>query len=208
MILSVKNILAAVLSAVIATSLCACSDGQKSADSSVGSTTSPVSENASIKSLVDSEMDELVEQSERFYNIYLRCNAETEEYEYSLLAEDENGFRYAPVKEFSTLSELKAETEKYFTKDGAQKLFYDAALNGLIPYYKEQDGKLVVIADYMSAGENKWVKGSAEITEEDGNTATVNVKYTDIYDTAKSADFSVVNDNGTLKITDILYNLK
>ncbi len=205
--LSVKNILAAVLSAVIATSLCACSDGQKSSDSSV-TTTSPVSENASIKALVDSNMDNLVEQSERFYNIYLRCNAETEEYEYSLLAEDENGFRYAPVKEFSTLAELKAETEKYFTKEGAQKLFYDAALNGLIPYYKEQNGKLVVIADYMSAGENKWVKGSAEITEEDGNTATVNVKYTDIYDTSKSADFSVVNDNGTLKITDILYNLK
>ena len=207
MILSVKNILAAVLSAVIAASICACSDVQNSSDSSVGTTT-PVTENASMQTLVDSQMDDLVEQSERFYNIYLRCNAETEEYEYSLLAEDENGFRYAPVKEFSALSELKAETEKYFTKEGAQKLFYDTALNGTIPYYKEQNGELVVIADYMSVGENKWVKGSAKITEENSNTATVNVRYTDIYDLSKSADFSVVNDNGTLKITDILYNQK
>lgn len=205
--LSAKNILAAVLSAVIVTSLCACSDGQNSSDGSLGATT-PVSENASMQTLVDSQMDDLVEQSERFYNIYLRCNAETDEYEYSLLAEDENGFRYAPVKEFSTLSELKAETEKYFTKEGAQKLFYDTALNGTIPYYKEQNGELVVIADYMSVGENKWVKGSAKITEENSNTATVNVRYTDIYDLSKSADFSVVNDNGTLKITDILYNQK
>ena len=205
--LSAKNILAAVLSAVIVTSLCACSDVQNSSDSSVGTTT-PVTENASMQTLVDSQMDDLVEQSERFYNIYLRCNAETDEYEYSLLAEDENGFRYAPVKEFSTLSELKAETEKYFTKEGAQKLFYDTALNGTIPYYKEQNGELVVIADYMSVGENKWVKGSAKITEENSNTATVNVRYTDIYDLSKSADFSVVNDNGTLKITDILYNQK
>ena len=60
----------------------------------------------------------------------------------------------------------------------------------------------------MSVGENKWVKGSAKITEENKNTATVNVRYKDIYDLDKSADFSVVNDNGTLKITDILYNLK
>ena len=205
--LSAKNILAAVMSAVIVTSMCACSNGQSSSDGSLGAIT-PVSENASMQTLVDSSMDELVEQSERFYNIYLRCNAETEEYEYSLLVEDENGFKYAPVKEFSTLSELKAETEKYFTKEGAQKLFYDTALNGPIPYYKEQDGKLVVIADYMSVGENKWVKGSAKITEESVNTATVNVRYKDIYDLDKSADFSVVNDNGTLKITDILYNLK
>ena len=205
--LSAKNILAAVLSAVIVTSLCACRDGQNSSDGSVDAVSSVV-EDASMQTLVDSNMDYLVEQSERFYNIYLRCNAETEEYEYSLLAEDENGFKYAPVKEFSTISELKAETEKYFTKEGAQKLFYDTALNGPIPYYKEQDGKLVVIADYMSVGENKWVKGSAKITEENKNTATVNVRYKDIYDLDKSADFSVVNDNGTLKITDILYNLK
>lgn len=197
--------------AAIVTSLCACSDEQTSSvgsNGSVGATTS-VEENASMQTLVDSQMDNLVEQSERFYTIYLRCKAETEEYDYLLLVEDGNGFRYAPVKEFSSLSELKTETEKYFTAEGAEKLFYKTALEGVVPYYKEdENGKLVVIADYMSAGENKWVSGSAKITEEKDNTATVNVKYTDIYDLSKSADFSVINDNGTLKITNIVYNLE
>ena len=207
-----KKIIATITAiAAITTSLCACSDEQTSSVGTNGSvgTTTPVTENASMQTLVDSQMDNLVEQSERFYTIYLRCKIDTEEYDYSLLVEDGNGFKYAPVKEFTSISQMKAETEKYFTEEGAEKLFYTTALEGVIPYYKEDDnGKLVVIADYMSVGENKWVSGSAKITEENDNTATVNVKYTDIYDLSKSADFSVINENGTLKITNIVYNLE
>lgn len=188
----------------MATSLCACSG-----NNNIGETTAPVAdENATIETLVEKQMPTLIEKSELFYDIYLRCNPAVEDYDYNSLPEDENGFKYAPVKNYKSIKELKEDTEKYFTADEAEKMFYSVALEGVIPYFIDDGGQLKVIADSMSAGENKWDTSSAKITSSDDNSAVVYVEYMDIYDTAKSADFTVVNDKGTLKIGNIVYDNK
>lgn len=188
--------------AAMTTSLSACSGNN---ETSIGATTAP-NENATIETLIDEQMPALIEKSEAFYDIYLRCNPETENYDYNTLPEDENGFRYAPVKTYKSIKEMQEDTEKYFTADGAEKLFYSVALKGVIPFFVDDSGQLKVIADSMSAGENKWDTSSAKITSSDEKSAVVYVEYMDIYDTAKSADFTVVNDKGTLKIDNIVYD--
>lgn len=157
--------------------------------------------------VVFEHIDELVNKAEYFFGIYNRCLAKTVDYDYDSLPEDENGFRYAQVTEFNSLSDMKSVTEKYFTKEYAEKNLYGIALNPDLPYYKEEDGQLMVIADAEFAGENRWDITSARILSCDTEKAVVSVDYLDLYDCMKRAEFTLVINEKSIKIDDIKLNL-
>ncbi len=133
------------LAAVMSVLLCGCGNNVVSTDvnsSSADSTSSTQaettkteesSEPADINTLIESDMPQLVEKSEYFYSVYLRCRIETEEYDESAVEPDENGFRYVPVTAYPSVDEMKADTEKYFTKTGVDTLFYSVALTVIFP---------------------------------------------------------------------------
>ncbi len=66
----------------------------------------------------------------------------------------------------------------------------------------------MVIIDAMTAGENNWDTTSIKVKSSDTESAVVTVEYTDLYDGQKMAEFSVVIEDGTLKIDNVTYNLE
>lgn len=158
------------------------------------------------QSAIDS-IAELTENFERLYSVFIRCKAETEEFDYDSLPEDEQGFRYAPVSEFGSITEMKADAEKYLTAEYAKAELYSVALNEELPYYKESDGKLFVIADVVTGGENFWDATSATVLSCDNDSAVVSVEYQDNYGGEKRCEFTLVIDNGSVKIDKAVMDL-
>lgn len=60
--------------------------------------------------------------ADKFYAIYNRCSLPVDN---SASVTDDNGFCYSPVESvYDTLASLKADTEKYFTKEYLDSTFY------------------------------------------------------------------------------------
>jgi len=210
-----KKTLSIILSILITAVCCSCTtDNNNSSGGTVSSEISESAENSDSKITTITEdvainsAKELIPEAEYLYTLYFRCKADTEEYDYNSLAPDENGFRYAAIKDFNSISAMKEETEKYFTADYCEKNFYKIALNGDIPFFKDEDGVLKINVDAQSAGENTWNLTAIEILSNDGTTAKISVPYTDIYDSRKRAEFTLVLcDDGNVKINEWVLNL-
>ena len=72
--------------------------------------------------------------ADKFYAIYNRCSLPVDN---SASVTDDNGFCYSPVESvYDTLASLKADTEKYFTKEYLDSTFYKN-LADETAFYKE-----------------------------------------------------------------------
>lgn len=77
--------------------------------------------------------------ADKFYAIYNRCSLPVDN---SASVTDDNGFCYSPVESvYDTLASLKADTEKYFTKEYLDSTFYKN-LADETAFYKDINGKL------------------------------------------------------------------
>ena len=77
--------------------------------------------------------------ADKFYAIYNRCSLPVDN---SASVTDDNGFSYSPVESvYDTLASLKADTEKYFTKEYLDSTFYKN-LADETAFYKDINGKL------------------------------------------------------------------
>lgn len=195
--------------AVIATMLTACSAENTSSGKVVEENSSTVSSEINAPAtLTEDSAKETVKLTmpiaDKFYAIYNRCSLPVDS---SVSVTDANGFAYSPVESvYSTLDALKADTEKYFTKDYLERSFY-LNLSDETAFYKDIDGKLYENTDAVSDGKNIWDTTSCVISDisETGFTATV--PYLDLYEAHRSAKIQFVPDNGTYKINDWEMNL-
>ena len=76
--------------------------------------------------------------ADKFYAIYNRCSLPVDN---SASVTDDNGFCYSPVESvYDTLASLKADTEKYFTKEYLDSTFYKnlCGRNRIVQGYKRQ----------------------------------------------------------------------
>ena len=91
--------------------------------------------------------------ADKFYAIYNRCSLPVDN---SASVTDDNGFCYSPVESvYDTLASLKADTEKYFTKEYLDSTFYKN-LADETAFYKDINGKLYKNTDAVSNGKNIW----------------------------------------------------
>ena len=128
--------------------------------------------------------------ADKFYAIYNRCSLPVDN---SASVTDDNGFSYSPVESvYDTLASLKADTEKYFTKEYLDSTFYKN-LADETAFYKDINGKLYKNTDAVSDGKNIW-----------DTTACV---ISDITDTGFTATVPYLLDNGTYKINSWTLNL-
>ena len=131
--------------------------------------------------------------ADKFYAIYNRCSLPVDN---SAAVTDDNGFCYSPVESvYDTLASLKADTEKYFTKEYLDSTFYKN-LADETAFYKDINGKLYKNTDAVSV--------ISDITDT-GFTATV--PYLDLYEAHRSAKIEYLLDNGTYKINSWTLNL-
>lgn len=92
--------------------------------------------------------------ADKFYAIYNRCSLPVDN---SASVTDDNGFCYSPVESvYDTLASLKADTEKYFTKEYLDSTFYKN-LADETAFYKDINGKLYKNTDAVSDGKNIWI---------------------------------------------------
>lgn len=143
--------------------------------------------------------------ADKFYSIYYRCSLPVDS---SVSVTDANGFTYSPVESvYDTLSALKKDTEKYFTKEYLESSFY-LNLSDDTAYYKEIDGKLYENTDAVSDGKNIWDTTSCVISDISDTGFIATVPYLDLYEAHRNARLEFVLDNGTYKIDNWEMNLE
>ena len=140
-----KKKIAFIISVVITTLLTACATENTSSTATVQDRNSAVSSKEAV-SLTENSAKETVKLTmpiaDKFYAIYNRCSLPVDS---SVSVTDANGFAYSPVESvYSTLDALKADTEKYFTKEYLERSFY-LNLSDETAFYKDIDGKLYTI---------------------------------------------------------------
>ena len=142
--------------------------------------------------------------ADKFYAIYNRCSLPVDN---SASVTDDNGFSYSPVESvYDTLASLKADTEKYFTKEYLEGAFYKN-LADETAFYKDIDGKLYENTDAVSDGKNIWDTTACVITELTDMGFTATVPYLDLYEAHRSARIEYLFDNGGYKINKWEMNL-
>lgn len=121
-----------------------------------------------------------------------------------------NDCDYAKVadSDFDTIDKVKAETEKYFTKNYADKNLYSKAFDSEYPIYKEFDGKLYVNIDGGGDGGYDYSADSSTLKSADNGKYTVTVDCIDNYETAYTATLEFVIEDGSIKIDNAVYNEK
>lgn len=140
---------------------------------------------------------EIIPTADRFYAIFNRCELHVDD---KTVYEDDNGFRYSPVKgSYQTLEELKEDAEHYFTKEWLDGNFY-LNLDEDFAFYKDIDGVLCKNIDAESKGENVWSPENSEITAVSDEEFTAAVPYVDVYETPRTAEVKAVNEGGEWKI--------
>lgn len=142
--------------------------------------------------------------ADKFFAIYNRCSLPVDK---SVSVTDDNGFTYSPVESvYDTIDSLKADTEKYFTKEYLEGAFYKN-LADETAFYKDIDGKLYENTDAISDGKNIWDTTACVITELTDMGFTATVPYLDLYEAHRSAGIEYVFDNGSYKINKWEMNL-
>lgn len=142
--------------------------------------------------------------ADKFYAIYNRCSLPVDK---SVSVTDDNGFAYSPVESvYDTLDSLKADTEKYFTKEYLESTFYKN-LADETAFYKDINGKLYENTDAVSDGKNIWDTTACVITELTDTGFTATVPYLDLYEAHRSARIEYVLDDGSYKINKWEMNL-
>lgn len=202
-----KKKIAFIISVVITTLLTACATENTSSTATVPDRNSAVSSEEAV-SLTENSAKETVKLTmpiaDKFYAIYNRCSLPVDS---SVSVTDANGFAYSPVESvYSTLDALKADTEKYFTKEYLERSFY-LNLSDETAFYKDIDGKLYENTDAVSDGKNIWDTTSCVISDISENGFTATVPYLDLYEAHRSAKIQFVSDSGTYKISNWEMNL-
>lgn len=142
--------------------------------------------------------------ADKFYAIYNRCSLPADN---SASVTDDNGFCYSPVESvYNTLASLKADTEKYFTKEYLDSTFYKN-LADETAFYKDINGKLYKNTDAVSDGKNIWDTTACVISDITDTGFTATVPYLDLYEAHRSAKIEYLLDNGTYKINSWTLNL-
>lgn len=142
--------------------------------------------------------------ADKFYAIYNRCSLPVDN---SASVTDDNGFCYSPVESvYDTLASLKADTEKYFTKEYLDSTFYKN-LADETAFYKDINGKLYKNTDAASDGKNIWDTTACVISDITDTGFTATVPYLDLYEAHRSAKIEYLLDNGTYKINSWTLNL-
>lgn len=142
--------------------------------------------------------------ADKFYAIYNRCSLPVDS---SVSVTDANGFAYSPVESvYDTLDALKADTEKYFTKEYLESSFY-LNLSDDTAFYKDIDGKLYENTDAVSDGKNIWDTTSCVISNISDTGFTATVPYLDLYEAHRNAMLQFVLDGDTYKINSWEMNL-
>lgn len=202
-----KKLLLVLLTAAMAITACGCSDGGSSSTVESG-TSASLSEDGGIteQAALDS-VEKLVENYDRFHKMYGYCVIETEDYDYDSLPVDEaTGNKYAPVKAYGSIAEMKADTEKTVTAAYAEKNFYATAFNEEAPFYKEQDGKLYVNAEPLNLVYT-WDNTSKKVISADSDKVVISLEYQDNYGEEKRGEFTLTVDNGSVKIDAVTLDL-
>lgn len=204
----ITAVLLSVCTALITAGLSACS---KNSDNSEGSAGSESSVSSEVQSEALTEVSakqytaEIMPIADKFYAIYNRCSLPVDS---SVSVTAANGFAYSPVESvYDTLDALKADTEKYFTKEYLKSSFY-LNLSDDAAFYKDIDGKLYENTDAVSDGKNIWDATSCVITDISDTGFTATVPYLDLYEAHRSARLEFVLDNGTYKINRWEMNLE
>ena len=205
-----KKKIAIIALAVTVTMLTACAAENVSAVEAGHESNSAVSSEAKSESaLTEDTAKETVKLNmpiaDKFYAIYNRCSLPVDS---SVSVTDTNGFAYSPVESvYDTLDALKADTEKYFTKDYLESSFY-LNLSDDTAFYKDIDGKLYENTDAVSDGKNIWDTTSCVITDISDTGFTATVPYLDLYEAHRNARLEFVLDSGTYKINRWEMNLE
>ncbi len=205
-----KKKIAIIALAVTVTMLTACAaENTPSAVSQQESSSAVSSEAKSESALTEDTAKETVKLimpiADKFYAIYNRCSLPVDS---SVSVTDANGFAYSPVESvYDTLDALKADTEKYFTKEYLESSFY-LNLSDDTAFYKDINGKLYKNTDAVSDGKNIWDTTSCVISGLTDTGFTAIVPYLDLYEAQRNARLEFVLDNGTYKINRWEMNLE
>lgn len=205
-----KKKIAIIALAVTVTMLTACAaENTPSAVSQQESSSAVSSEAKSESALTEDTAKETVKLimpiADKFYAIYNRCSLPVDS---SVSVTDANGFAYSPVESvYDTLDALKADTEKYFTKEYLESSFY-LNLSDDAAFYKDIDGKLYKNTDAVSDGKNIWDTTSCVISDISDTGFTAIVPYLDLYEAHRNAMLQFVLDGDTYKINSWEMNLE
>lgn len=205
-----KKKIAIIALAVTVTMLTACAaENTPSAVSQQESSSAVSSEAKSESALTEDTAKETVKLimpiADKFYSIYYRCSLPVDS---SVSVTDANGFAYSPVESvYDTLDALKADTEKYFTKEYLESSFY-LNLSDDTAFYKDIDGKLYENTDAVSDGKNIWDTTSCVISGLTDTGFTAIVPYLDLYEAQRNAMLQFVLDGDTYKINSWEMNLE
>lgn len=204
-----KKKIAIIALAVAVTALTACAaENASSEETGQESSTAVTSEVKSGTVLTEDTAKETVKLNmpiaDKFFAIYNRCSLPVDK---SVSVTDDNGFTYSPVESvYDTIDSLKADTEKYFTKEYLESTFYKN-LADETAFYKDINGKLYENTDAVSDGKNIWDTTACVITELTDTGFTATVPYLDLYEAHRSARIEYVLDNGSYKINKWEMNL-
>lgn len=205
-----KKKIAIIALAVTVTMLTACAaENTPSAVSQQESSSAVSSEAKSESALTEDTAKETVKLimpiADKFYAIYNRCSLPVDS---SVSVTDANGFAYSPVESvYDTLNALKADTEKYFTKEYLESSFY-LNLSDDTAFYKDINGKLYKNTDAVSDGKNIWDTTSCVISDISNTGFTAIVPYLDLYEAHRNAMLQFVLDGDTYKINSWEMNLE
>ena len=205
-----KKKIAIIALAVTVTMLTACaaenvSAGETGHESSSAVSSEVKSESALTEDTAKETVKLIMPIADKFYAIYNRCSLPVDS---SVSVTDANGFAYSPVESvYDTLNALKADTEKYFTKEYLKSSFY-LNLSDDTAFYKDIDGKLYENTDAVSDGKNIWDATSCVITDISDTGFTATVPYLDLYEAHRNARLEFVLDSGTYKINRWEMNLE
>lgn len=205
-----KKKIAIIALAVTVTMLTACAaENTPSAVSQQESSSAVSSEAKSESALTEDTAKETVKLimpiADKFYSIYYRCSLPVDS---SVSVTDANGFAYSPVESvYDTLNALKADTEKYFTKEYLESSFY-LNLSDDTAFYKDINGKLYKNTDAVSDGKNIWDTTSCVISDISNTGFTAIVPYLDLYEAHRNAMLQFVLDGDTYKINSWEMNLE
>lgn len=204
-----KKKIAIIALAVTVTMLTACAAENTPSAVSQQESSSAVSSEDKTTALTEESAKETVKLNmpiaDKFYAIYNRCSLPVDS---SVSVTDANGFAYSPVESvYDTLNALKADTEKYFTKEYLESSFY-LNLSDDTAFYKDINGKLYKNTDAVSDGKNIWDTTSCVISDISNTGFTAIVPYLDLYEAHRNAMLQFVLDGDTYKINSWEMNLE
>lgn len=151
---------------------------------------------------------ELFKGAQDYYGYLALGSVKTVDFDYSALAAQDNGCKYAEVNErFKTVDELKAAAQEYYSSAYLEANLY-TCFEGPYELYREIDGRLCLNVDAGGGGGYVYLSDTARLVSSDAQTATVTVDCFDNYNSEYTAEVTLKAIDGSWVIDALTYTDK